>query len=41
LIEELGAEERTLTREDLNRAETLMICNALRGAVPARLKLLS
>jgi para-aminobenzoate synthetase/4-amino-4-deoxychorismate lyase len=41
LIEELDAEERTLTREDLNRAETLMICNALRGAVPARLKLLS
>jgi para-aminobenzoate synthetase/4-amino-4-deoxychorismate lyase len=41
LIEELDAEERTLTREDLNRAERLMICNALRGAVPARLKLLS
>ncbi|MFT4434056.1 aminodeoxychorismate synthase component I [Caballeronia sp. 15715] len=41
LIEELGAEERTLTREDLDRAESLMICNALRGAVPARLKLLS
>jgi para-aminobenzoate synthetase / 4-amino-4-deoxychorismate lyase len=41
LIEELGAEERTLTRADLNRAESLMICNALRGAVPARLKLLS
>jgi para-aminobenzoate synthetase / 4-amino-4-deoxychorismate lyase len=38
LIEELDAEERPLTREDLDRAESLMICNALRGAVPARLK---
>ena len=38
LIEELDAEERTLTRADLDRAESLMICNALRGAVPARLK---
>jgi para-aminobenzoate synthetase/4-amino-4-deoxychorismate lyase len=41
LIEELEAEERTLTREDLGRAESLMICNALRGAVPARLKRMS
>jgi para-aminobenzoate synthetase/4-amino-4-deoxychorismate lyase len=41
LIEELDAEERTLTREDLDHAEALIICNALRGAVPARLKLLS
>jgi para-aminobenzoate synthetase/4-amino-4-deoxychorismate lyase len=41
LIEELDAEERTLTREDLDHADSLMICNALRGAVPARLKLLS
>jgi para-aminobenzoate synthetase/4-amino-4-deoxychorismate lyase len=41
LIEELDAEERTLTLEDLDRAESLMICNALRGAVPARLKRLS
>jgi len=41
LIEELDAEERMLTREDLDRAESLMICNALRGAVPARLKRLS
>lgn len=41
LIEELDAEERTLTREDLDRAESLMICNALRGAMPARLKRLS
>jgi para-aminobenzoate synthetase/4-amino-4-deoxychorismate lyase len=38
LIEELDAEERTLTREDLDGAEPLMICNALRGAMPARLK---
>ncbi|MDN7178244.1 aminodeoxychorismate synthase component I [Caballeronia sp. SEWSISQ10-4 2] len=41
LIEELDAEERTLTREDLRRATSLMICNALRGAVPARLKQMS
>ena len=41
LIEELDAEERTLTREDLDRAESLMVCNALRGAMPARLKRLS
>jgi len=41
LIEELEAEERTLTREDLGRAESLMICNALRGALPARLKRMS
>jgi para-aminobenzoate synthetase / 4-amino-4-deoxychorismate lyase len=41
LIEELDAEERTLTREDLDRAESLMICNALRGAMPARLKRMS
>ena len=38
LIEELDAEERTLTREDLDHAESLMICNALRGSVPARLR---
>ena len=37
LIEDLDAEERTLTREELDRAESLMICNALRGAMPARL----
>jgi len=41
LIEELVAEERTLTREDVDRAESLMICNALRGAMPARLTRLS
>jgi len=38
LLEELEAEQRALTLEDLNRAEALMICNALRGAVAARLK---
>jgi para-aminobenzoate synthetase/4-amino-4-deoxychorismate lyase len=38
LIEELEAEERVLTLDDLNRAEALMICNALRGAVAARLE---
>jgi para-aminobenzoate synthetase/4-amino-4-deoxychorismate lyase len=37
LIEELAAGERSLKREDLDRAESLMVCNALRGAVPARL----
>jgi para-aminobenzoate synthetase/4-amino-4-deoxychorismate lyase len=31
------AGERTLRREDLERASALMVCNALRGAVPARL----
>ncbi|BAN22161.1 para-aminobenzoate synthase subunit I [Caballeronia insecticola] len=38
LIEELGAAERTLTPEDLSRAEALLISNALRGAIEARLK---
>jgi para-aminobenzoate synthetase/4-amino-4-deoxychorismate lyase len=38
LLEELNADERTLTLDDLNRAESLTICNALRGGVPARLK---
>jgi para-aminobenzoate synthetase/4-amino-4-deoxychorismate lyase len=38
LIEELDAEERALTLDDLNRAEALMICNALRGAMAARLE---
>ncbi len=32
-----SAEERDLSREDLQRAEALMVCNALRGALPARL----
>ncbi|MFT3666122.1 aminodeoxychorismate synthase component I [Piscinibacter sp.] len=33
----LGASERRLTRADLRRAEALMVCNALRGVLPARL----
>ncbi|WP_454874769.1 aminodeoxychorismate synthase component I [Paraburkholderia xenovorans] len=33
----LLAAERVLTRADLQNAEALMVCNALRGAVPARL----
>ena len=37
-IEELGAVERTLTPGDLLEAEDLLISNALRGAVKARLK---
>ena len=32
-----AARERTLTRDDLQRAQQLMVCNALRGALPARL----
>lgn len=36
LMEELNAEEAILTREDLNHAE-LIVCNALRGAMKARL----
>jgi para-aminobenzoate synthetase / 4-amino-4-deoxychorismate lyase len=31
------ASERTLGREDLRRAESIVVCNALRGALPARL----
>jgi para-aminobenzoate synthetase/4-amino-4-deoxychorismate lyase len=34
---ELGAQERVLTRADVLNAEALLVCNALRGAVPARL----
>ena len=34
---ELGAAERVLTREDVLNAEALLVCNALRGALPARL----
>jgi para-aminobenzoate synthetase/4-amino-4-deoxychorismate lyase len=37
LMEELGAYERSLRREDLAHAQNLSICNALRGALPARL----
>jgi para-aminobenzoate synthetase/4-amino-4-deoxychorismate lyase len=33
----LRAAERVLTRADVLNAETLMVCNALRGALPARL----
>ena len=32
-----AAAERPLTRADLARAEAVVVCNALRGAVPARL----
>ncbi|HEY1610951.1 MAG TPA: aminodeoxychorismate synthase component I [Paraburkholderia sp.] len=33
----LDAEERVLTRADVLNAQALLVCNALRGAVPARL----
>jgi para-aminobenzoate synthetase/4-amino-4-deoxychorismate lyase len=33
----LGAAERVLARADLLNADALMVCNALRGALPARL----
>jgi para-aminobenzoate synthetase / 4-amino-4-deoxychorismate lyase len=33
---DLGAAERVITRDDVSKAEALMVCNALRGAVPAR-----
>jgi para-aminobenzoate synthetase/4-amino-4-deoxychorismate lyase len=33
----LSAAERVLTREDVLNADALLVCNALRGAVPARL----
>jgi len=32
-----GAQERSLTRADLARAKGLVVCNALRGALPAEL----
>jgi len=35
--EQFGAAERSLLREDVERAEALMVCNALRGALPATL----
>jgi para-aminobenzoate synthetase/4-amino-4-deoxychorismate lyase len=38
LLEELGAAERTLTMNDLQKAEAVLISNALRGAVKANLK---
>jgi para-aminobenzoate synthetase/4-amino-4-deoxychorismate lyase len=31
------AQERSLTRADLARAEAIVVCNALRGALPAEL----
>jgi para-aminobenzoate synthetase/4-amino-4-deoxychorismate lyase len=31
-----GALERTITRQDFERAQAVMVCNALRGAVPAK-----
>ena len=31
------AAERTLRREDLQAAQALVVCNALRGALPAQL----
>jgi para-aminobenzoate synthetase / 4-amino-4-deoxychorismate lyase len=34
---ELKAAERVLTKADVLRAEALLICNALRGALPARI----
>ncbi len=34
------AAERSLQRKDLQRAEALMVCNALRGPLPARLQAL-
>jgi para-aminobenzoate synthetase/4-amino-4-deoxychorismate lyase len=37
LMEQLGAVERSLRREDLKNAQSLTVCNALRGALPARL----
>jgi para-aminobenzoate synthetase/4-amino-4-deoxychorismate lyase len=33
----LSADERVLTRTDVLNAEALLVCNALRGAVEARL----
>ncbi|ALK29439.1 aminodeoxychorismate synthase component I [Burkholderia plantarii] len=33
-----GASERVMTPDDLLRADALMVCNALRGAVPATLR---
>ncbi|MGN6668599.1 MAG: aminotransferase class IV, partial [Trinickia sp.] len=33
----MQARERTLTQAELLRAEALVICNALRGALPARI----
>jgi para-aminobenzoate synthetase/4-amino-4-deoxychorismate lyase len=34
---DMAAAERVLTRDDVINAEALLICNALRGALPARI----
>jgi para-aminobenzoate synthetase / 4-amino-4-deoxychorismate lyase len=39
LMEELSAVERPIKRDELERAEALIVSNALRGAVKARLRL--
>ena len=36
--EQFGAAERRLVREDVEQAEALLVCNALRGALPAVLE---
>ncbi|MEM5454337.1 aminodeoxychorismate synthase component I [Paraburkholderia phytofirmans] len=36
-VSDLQVAERVLSRTDLQNAEALMVCNALRGAVPARI----
>jgi para-aminobenzoate synthetase/4-amino-4-deoxychorismate lyase len=33
----LGAAERVLSRDDVLNAQALLVCNALRGALPARI----
>jgi para-aminobenzoate synthetase/4-amino-4-deoxychorismate lyase len=33
----MQAGERVLTREDVLNAQALLLCNALRGAMPARI----
>ena len=35
--QELGARERVLTQHDVRNAEALIVCNALRGSLPARI----
>ncbi len=37
LLADLDARERTLTMADLGHTQDLLVCNALRGALPARL----
>jgi para-aminobenzoate synthetase/4-amino-4-deoxychorismate lyase len=38
LLEELNAAERTITQEELKSTEALILSNALRGAIKARLR---